>query len=516
MGNLQTITLGEKPYVAPYSSIGREISKNVYLEKSTNSTTKVPFYKVGCPGAVVFRKSTESSVVPASSAGRGIWTANGRTFFVAGMYFCELHQDGTSSVVSTLNTSYGRVRFDDDGSILFIVDGSYGYTFDLTSNVFLRVQDSYYPGVSDGVSNAPNFVECLNTYFLVNEQNTQRYYWSTPKYKAQAFNADMPTVLNYWYGLYYAEAKIRPGNIVALAKLAQYLLVFTATTVEVHEDTGLEGSTWQRVSSTFMNLGTRAPSSVATYQNTVFWLGNDVNGTVGIFMAGTDFQPVKISERGIEQIIQSFDDLTDCDATAFAMDGHIFVSFYFPSADRTFVYDLITQSWHERTYLDPDTGLDHAWRMVHTTYNWSMNLFQDRISSAIYYLDSDYYLNDNPDGNGYNYINVDFTTPLMFTNGKMVRYVGAQVVCQQGTGLNINNADGVGMDPICRLSWSNDAGATFSNEVPVHMGAIGAYSQRTRRVSLGAGRNRQFRIRCTAPVLRVFSALILDTMDYAR
>lgn len=512
----RTISLGQKPYVSPYTSIGREISKNVYLERSTSDTSKVPFYKVGCPGAVLMRSTGDHSGIPASVAGRGICTATGRTFFVAGLYFAELLQNGSVQIISHLQTSVGVVRFDNNGDLLFIVDGRAGYTYDLTSGTFNTVTDSYYPGISDGTSNAPNFVECLNSYFLVNEQNTDKYYWSTPKYIAQAFDADQPSIKNYWYGLYYAEAKIRPGHIVALAKMAQYLLVFTNTTIEVHEDTALETNTWQRVSSTFMNVGTTAPASVSTYQNYVFWLGNDINGTVGIFMAGMDFSPIKISERGIEQIIQSFDDLTDCIATSFAMDGHVFTAFYFPTADRTFVYDLVTQSWHERTYLDPNTGIDHAWRMSYTTYNWSRNIFQDRLSSAIYYLDSDYFKNDNPDGNGVNYINVDFTTPLEFSNGHLLRYCGAQVVCQQGVGLNTNEVDGTGANPVCRLSWSNDAGSTFSNEVAVAMGAIGAYSQRTRRVNLSAGRNRQFRIRCTAPVRRVFSALILDVMEYAR
>lgn len=516
MTTQSTVTLGQKPYVSPYTSVGAEWCKNCYLEKSTNDTTRVPFYKVGCPGAVVLRKSTENSLIPTSAAGRGMCTFANRTFFVAGSYFCELFSGGTSNIIGSLKSTSGQVRFDSDGTILFIVDGYYGYTFNITTGAFHVVTDSYYPGISDGTANAPRFVQALNSYFLVEEENTQRYYWSTPAYKAQAFDTNQPSVKNQWYSLYYANAKIRPGNIVALSKLGQYLLVWTNSCCEVHECNTSEKQTWQRVGSTFMNIGTSAPASIATYQNITVWLASDPKGTVGIFKAGLDFNPQKISERGIEEVIQTFDDITDCQADAFAMDGHMFISFYFPTADRTFVYDLVTEAWHERTYLEPSTGIDHAWRMINSTYNWSMNIFQDRMSSAIYYLDSNVFDNDTPDGTAKNYVNVDFTTPLMTKDGKNVRYCGAQVVCQQGVGLNTNNADGTGENPICRLSWSDDSGSSWSNEIQIPMGKLGEYTQRTRRCFLGMSRSRQFRIRCTAPVRRVFSALILDTVDMAR
>lgn len=508
---LHAIPCPDKPYVSPYTSVGKEIVRNFYLEKSTTGSTKVPFYKVVIPGARAFRNTQDESILPATAAGRGIYTTSGgRTFGVADKYVYELAADSTISLLGTLRTATGTVYMQDNGEQLMLADGRDGWIYTLKTNKLERITDSQYPAIAYGDTNAPTHVVCIDTEFIANQTTTNNYYYSTAAYTPTSFDTTNPTEKHTWWGTYVGQKKGKPDNIVALASINNILVVFGQYTSEIHYNTKDESNQWTRQENAILNIGCRAPNSVCTFLNVVYWVAGDQKGSIGIYAMDGSYQPTKISERGIEQQMSEYADFSDAIGYTFSHSAHVFVAFYFPSADETWVYDQTSGTWCERTYLDQATGLDHAWRPIYATFNFGKLLTQCRVSSAVYELDTQYYLNDNPDGLGVNYINCTATSVLIQSGGVNQRFIAEQAVWQQGVGLTNNNSDGVGAEPTCLMSMSDDCGQTWSNELKLPIGKLGENTTRTRIVDGSWSRNRQFLTRCVDPVPRVFVGFYAD------
>ena len=81
-----------------------------------------------------------------------------------------------------------------------------------------------------------------------------------------------------------------------------------------------------------------------------------------------------------------------------------------------------------------------------------------------------------------------------------------QVYCESGVGLN----SGQGADPQIMLTYSDDGGRTYSNELWRSLGAIGQYRTRVIWRSLGQFRQRQMRMVMTDPVRRFVIAYFAD------
>lgn len=516
-----TIPIGNKPFVSPYFSIGREVCRNLYIENSSSDTAKVPYYAIRIPG---FRARWRTTG-PSTAGCRGIFsTSDGRTFAVNGNTLYELYQGGTRTVRGSLDSvpdSLGRmsvVRFAENGFQVCIVDGAFGYILDLQTSALSKITDSFFPGEASGTL-APTHVKCIDTYFIVNKPLSSDYYWSTPYYVPQAIDPNNPATLHVWNGLQFGRKIGDTDNIIAMEATsgAGLLFLFGKNSAEVHFDTGdVTTQLWQRMPNAVIQIGIASPDASASYKGVVYWLGSDRFGTLGAFACGSDFQPRRISVRGVEQIIQSFSRYDDAQAYAYAQAGHEFVVFHFPTANRTFVYDIVTDAWHERTFLDRETGLEGRWRGQFSTTNWSMNIFGDPYTDAYYWLDVTNHSNENPDGEGVNYIKWTKTTPIGFKDGRYVRYKSAQVMMQQGMGRTLNTSEGVGQDPAIMLAYSNDSGMTWSQERIVKTGRQGDYAHRSRLMMLGTSRNRVWRISGSDPVETIIVGLLIDGDVLAR
>jgi hypothetical protein len=89
-----------------------------------------------------------------------------------------------------------------------------------------------------------------------------------------------------------------------------------------------------------------------------------------------------------------------------------------------------------------------------------------------------------------------------------VFFTALELMMQTGVGL----ATGQGSDPQARLSWSDDGGYTWSNEVSRPIGKIGERNARVRWLRLGRGRDRVFKVEISDPVRRVFTSCALTTV----
>ena len=524
------IPFGLKPYSSPLTSLGAEVLNNYYVEVASTDTAKSKYYYVGIPGLQLLKASSSTQFSKTASC-RGLHTtAANKTYGVFGKYLVQIlyavtTNSSTASYVllGELNTTAGVVRFADNTDTMLIVDGKWGYTVNTSDGTFQQITDDNFPGAEDGI-NGPEFCACIDTYFIVNSAGTNKYYWSAPGYVPYAFDSTKPTVETLWNALDYGEKLGDSDNIIGLIQTVNLLWVFGQQSIEIHKNVG-SGDDWSgqifgRMDNCFINFGCGAPNSICRYANTVYWIGSDHTGAIGVFAADSSFQPIRISTRGLESRIQTYSKISDCYSYVYSHNGHNFIVFQFPSGTpiddqeqatgATWVYDITNGTWTRRTFWDEANGLSAIWRGNYCTYNFGKVILGDISTNALYWLNSDKFENDNPDGLGVNMIERIMTSPVGYDSSKNVVYRSVQLQMQPGQGLTNNNSLGIGARPKVNYSYANDGGFSWSNEREQTFGATGEYAYRCRWVKCGVGRNRVHKFRITDPV---FVAVIGLTVD---
>lgn len=515
--SLGAIPLGDAPYATPWYSVGQERCENLFLEYSSSTGAKASYYFLGIPGLRRFVAATASVTNPCRGS---LLTSSGRAFMVFGRSFQEITQSGARSFFGYLDSTTGTVKLAENGKQILVVDGAFGYIFDLATSTFQRIADEYFPGGTTTGGLAPTHVECIDTYFLVNAPGTNIYYWSNPYYGNDNGNDwSAATVQGYWNSLRSGMKIGRPDNIIGMTQAQSQLWLFGVNSLEVHYDTGDSlGQLFARYSNAMVDIGCNAKYSPANYGSNVFWLGSDKTGTTGVF-SNEGLTPIRISVRGIEQLIDTMADPTDCIGYCSSQAGHTFYVMWFPSAEMTLVYDLTTKKWHMRTYLHPDTGAVTAWHGLYPIEAYGKNLWGDLASDAVYFTDMAYYQNDAPTGSSVNYIKAVKTVPIVFANGVRVRHNSIQPMFQQGVGVVTGYTPGTsttdpmqafGRYPQCAIAFSDDGGASYKNELFAPLGPLGETTNRTIRRRLGLSRNRVYRFTITDPVRRIFVGCIAD------
>lgn len=517
----KAIPLGNKPYANAIISLGVEQCHNMFLEHSQSENSKAEYYLIKIPGLKRFGSIPSVNLGACRCAYRSLLT--NRVFMVFGSSVYEIVADGSRSFIGFLRTFTGPVKMADNGKLLMLVDGDAGYIIRMFDDsippqpdqTFTRIRDQYFPGVAAGTL-APTFVTFINTYFVINNPATNQYYWSWSYYVYNEANVDHPYdpahIDGYWTPL-NSGAKIgQADNINALANCNNYLWLMGTNSSEVHYDSGdYNGQQFKRYEGAVLNIGCNAPFSLATYQNSLFFLGTDTVGTLGVFTNAGGMEPVRISTRGIEQIIEGMGVWSDCTAYCYAQSGHSFYVMQFPTASRTLVYDVVTNAWHERTKLIQATGLLQRWDGMYAVESpWDRLLIGDASSSTTYTLDPLYYQNDNPADSGVNYIRCVKTTPIAFSLGVRIAYYWAQVICNQGSGTPVDTAAGVGQNPSVQVSWAEFGQPPWSDEQSAPIGRQGQTTVRSRVLAGGSGINRQYRIAMTDPVPFILVALLVS------
>lgn len=492
---ITTIPLGNKPFVTPYTSVGREVCKNLYLEYSGSATAKAEYYAIRIPGMNI-----ASEWYAGESRVRAVHTGtDGNLYIIQRNRFARIDAEGHGHQLGAINTiSTAPVSICDNGSELFITDGQDGWIYSFALGTFERVTDTAFPGVVSGIGS--KHCACIDGYFFVLDPGTTKYQWSQPFYIGSGGE--------FWNGLDFGQKQATPEPILTIASCQGLLWLFGSRSIEVHYNTGdFSNGLWQRQQGAIMQMGCAAEWSVAVFASNVFWLGADGTGAVGVW-TNDGFQPRRISTRGIEQIFQTLGDLSGTVGFVYSHNGHTFYVLQLPG--RCFVYDATTDAWHERTYLSPITGEESAWRGWLHAYAYGKNIVGQIDGGGLCWIDQNAHRNRDPLNFTYDKIRWEKTSPITFAQGKLVSYWSAQPIFQQGVGLLDNLPDGTGKNPVCRLSWANDSGVAYGNEHELEMGAMGEYGKRTRKMVCGHGRNRVWKLTGSDPVPTILVSLLVD------
>jgi hypothetical protein len=206
------------------------------------------------------------------------------------------------------------------------------------------------------------------------------------------------------------------------------------------------------------------------------------------------YTPLKISHDGIDVAIEDTPDPTDIIATSYAQDGHEFFGIRSMSGNWSFWYDAATQLWSERaTY---DGALNNPWDIGYTINAYG-KAFGGSVSTAnVFEFDVKTYAD-----NGTAIVREAVSPILSYGPVPFTMWL-LQLDFVTGVGLN----SGQGSDPQVMLSFSDDGGRTFSQEILGSLGSIGAYKTPVNFEQLGQTRHgRILKIKTSDPV---FSSLM--------
>jgi hypothetical protein len=242
----------------------------------------------------------------------------------------------------------------------------------------------------------------------------------------------------------------------------------------------------------FIDNGCVAKYSVAEYDNAVYWLSRGRHGQ-GYALAGSGYQVTRVSTFAIEAELTTYARLDDAVGMVWQVGGHAFYVLSFPAADKTWVYDITTQTWAELVWLDGN-GTEHRHRAACA---WLVNgtpVIGDWQNGNLYALDLAAFTDAGAP------IKRQRAFSHMVADGERVFYkqflADMQTGTAGGTTADVLGAPVSWADRELRVSldWSNDRGQSFGNAVEQGIGSAGEYITSVQFQRLGMARDRVFRL----------------------
>jgi hypothetical protein len=296
--------------------------------------------------------------------------------------------------------------------------------------------------------------------------------------------------------LWFANKVAHADYLITLAVAHREMWLLGKDSSEVWIDAGTPQFPFQAMQGVFIDYGCVAKNSVAKADNALFWLGQDRTGQ-GLVLRGESYQAKRISTHAIETAIAGYSTISDAIGFCYQQQGHVFYMLTFPTADKTWVFDIASGQWHERGWLDSN-GIEHRHRSNCHAFAYGTNVVGDWQNGNLYALDLNTFTdNGSP-------IKRVRGFPHMLKDGKRVFYRQFIADMQVGTTM----ASGT---PVVSLRWSDDRGASWSDPVEGSLGATGEFLTSIQWQRLGYARDRIFEIAWSEPVMTALNGAFIDT-----
>lgn len=264
-----------------------------------------------------------------------------------------------------------------DTAYVFLCDGVNVYCIPNRLDPLQQEQELFKPNlpitVEDKRTIRPTHCAYLYNYLVVNDSNTDAFYISyqypleqkLPKYdETGTVIVDSEGNIEYEdeiskdifqvdYGhLYYKTGFItysewKPDITNALVSNGTYLYTFGPESVQVFNYTSEVDNPFKSPTNGANGIGCRAPNSVVSIGDSIFFLGSSSEINSGIYHYVNNAL-TKVSDSTLERHLNELEDITDGVGQAWQEDGHLFYAITFSKANKTFVYDATTGLWHRR------------------------------------------------------------------------------------------------------------------------------------------------------------------------
>lgn len=463
---MKTPFLGQA-YTARSSNLQAQRLVNLYPETAGEGGREVGAF-FGTPGLV------EWCDLGTASAVQGLIVVGAYLYAVSGNKLHKISQSGAVTELGTVAAS-GRVSMATNGEQILIANGSDGKLLQIATDTL-----STPTGIPFGCVS----VAYMDGYFIAAMPDTQKDY--------QSDLMDGET----WDALNFASKEGGPDNLVAVLTDHLELWKFGERTTEVWYNANAGDYRFARQPGAFIEHGIMAPRACVKADNSVYWLGQDANGTGTIYRA-QGYQPQRLSTHSVELAISGYA-TADAYAWTYQQEGHTFICFAFPTDGKCWCFDAATGSWHERNSFSDGELTRYRCNCV---ANFAGNtLVGDYANGKIYRFDLSTYTDDG------GVIKRVRSWGHIANGNNRIRHNALTLIGEAGVG----TSTGQGADPTLMLRWSDDGGHTWSNEHTAKLGKIGKYGHRAIWRRLGTSRDRVYEVSMTDPVKAAWMGAELD------
>jgi hypothetical protein len=290
-----------------------------------------------------------------------------------------------------------------------------------------------------------------------------------------------------------------PDPLASLIVMHREIWLIGTLTTEIWYNSGAADFTFQQMPGSFIEHGCIAPYSVGKEDLSIFWLSQDLQGQC-IVIQGTNYQAKRISTHAIENEFSGYPVVSDAIGFTYQQEGHVFYQLSFPAANKTWVYDVATSLWHERTWTDAD-GNENRHRANCGAFAYGLNLVGDWQNGNVYAYDLGAY--------------TDFGGPIVRRRGfPHIVDDGKRMFHRQFIAdMEVGSATGLLVDdkPLVSLRWSDTRGASWGTPITLSMGSTGEYLVSMQAQRLGMARDRIYELSWSEPYRTALNGAWLDT-----
>lgn len=346
----------------------------------------------------------------------------------------ELYSVTTAGVATLLGAIPGtdRVSIDGSASRLIVVAAGVAYSWNGSALSVIAVPDI------DGVPSVVSSVVYIAGYFILTVTG-QHFFWLAPG------DVD-PDPLNF------ASAENSPDDIVCAARLQDEIWFFGAQTTEVFQLTGDVDAPFQPIGGRLYERGCANKETLATLDNTLFWVGND------LMAYRADTTPIRISDHSMEERLRVAG-AAALRAWAFQIDGHTLYCVRAGSIG-TFAFDVENQNWPRFKTYGQETWRAHVGCQV----TGDLVIAGDDTLGKLWRLDPD---RSNDDGD-----------PLERELTGGITVLGKPEKCRD-VSLRVpvgwSDIVGTATNPKVQMRYSDDGGNLFSSWLELPLGYQGQY-----------------------------------------
>lgn len=462
------LSLAGKPYFSKSIIASNQRSVNNYAEINDDPQAPVPITLYPMPGTTLF--ATPGTLGASRATYR---TSIGTAYTVVGQFLYFVTEAGALALVGQIADRPSQVIMADNGLALVLVDGTQGWAVDLATNTFGEIIDPAFYGA--------DYVVFLDTFFVFNRPDTNQFYISL-----SMVTYAMLTGGTAFDPLDIAAKAGSADNIVGISTTHKELWLIGELTTEIWIGTGAADFYFQLQQGAYIDHGSAAQFSIASQDVNTFFISQDKQGN-GIVVLAAQYQLNEISTPAIVNEFKSYSTLTDAIGTTFQISDHIFYVVSFPTANKTWCFDLKSGLWNEWAWFNETTGNLDRHRINTAMFVYGMNLIGDWETGKIWKLDPNMFQDDTVP-----IIRMRTFMHLLDDNFNRISYKNFDADIETGTITHYDAEEE--SPPQISLSWSDDRGKTFSFPLEQSLGSVGDYASVVSWNRLGMARDRVFKL----------------------
>lgn len=440
-----------------------DAQRSINLYEIFDQEAKKPHLLIPTPGLEIKTTFPVSGKVRAGIVHRSPTTDLNVAYFVVGNSILSVDSAFVATNLSgvTFTTTVGHVGIAANETQIAFVDGIDLIIWDIPSTT-LSVE-----AIPTGVDTVlPQDITFMDGYFIVVERNANIFYISAL--------GDGRS----WAALDFALVNSSPTTLIGCSRLKRRLFLFGETITEVWLDAGAADFPFRRDNNLLLEHGLEAPASLVEGFDRLFYLSRDDDGVGAIMMVEGTF-PKPISTREVDETIQTFSTPSDATGMVYKINGQIFYQINFTADDRTFIYNVNMNKWHEMQMLNETRHLGD----VHVFFQ-EIHLMGSYVDQKLYDF-SENFLDNDGEAIKRTRICKNFNDPEY----RRIRIDRFQLDMLQGVGITNPNPPNTDDNPQVHLSISEDGGITYHNFGTAPIGKLSERLKRTIWRRLGVRRD---------------------------